>query len=376
MYDCARISATGSNLVAELCYTETIKEMNLAMTSLTLTLPDDWHIHLRDEAALGTTVPDIARWAGRAIVMPNLEEPVRTVSDALAYRQRILAARPPGSHFDPLMTLYLTDSTTAESVAEAAQSEFVQGIKLYPAGATTNSAAGVTALNALYDVIEAMQKHDLPLLIHGEVTDADCDIFDREKAFIDTALMPLTETFPALRIVFEHITTRDAVQFVEAGSDHIAATVTAHHLLYNRNDMLVGGIKPHLFCLPVLKRDQHQLALRQAVTSGHPRFFLGTDSAPHTQHDKESSCGCAGCYTAHAALELYAEVFDEEGSLDKLERFASFNGPDFYRLPRNSSTVILEKVSHEIPTDMPLGSQRLIPLRAGERVQWTLTRQP
>ena len=227
MYDCARISATGSNLVAELCYTASIKETNSTMTSLTLTLPDDWHIHLRDEAALSTTVPDIARWAGRAIVMPNLKEPVRTVGDALAYRQRILAARPPGSHFDPLMTLYLTDSTTAESVAEAAQSEFVQGIKLYPAGATTNSAAGVTALKALYPVIEAMQKHDLPLLIHGEVTDADCDIFDREKAFIDTALMPLTERFPALRIVFEHITTRDAVQFVEAGSDRIAATVTA-----------------------------------------------------------------------------------------------------------------------------------------------------
>jgi dihydroorotase len=274
------------------------------------------------------------------------------------------------------MTLYLTDSTTAESVAEAAQSEFVQGIKLYPAGATTNSAAGVTALKALYPVIEAMQKHDLPLLIHGEVTDADCDIFDREKAFIDTALMPLTATFPELRIVFEHITTRDAVQFVEAGSDHIAATVTAHHLLYNRNDLFVGGIKPHLFCLPVLKRDQHQLALRQAVTSGHPRFFLGTDSAPHTQHDKESSCGCAGCYTAHAALELYAEVFDEEDSLDKLEPFASFNGPDFYQLPRNSGTVTLEKVSQEIPTDLSLGSHRLIPLRAGETVQWTLTRQP
>ena len=376
MYDCARISAIRSNLATELCYTAGIIDKTLNMTSLTLTLPDDWHIHLRDEEALHTTVTDIARWAGRAIVMPNLKAPVRTVSDALAYRQRILAVRPPGSQFEPLMTLYLTDSTTTESVQEAAQSSFVHGIKLYPAGATTNSAAGVTALKALYPVIEAMQKHDLPLLIHGEVTDADCDIFDREKAFIDTALIPLMAAFPALRIVFEHITTRDAVQFIEAGSDRIAATVTAHHLLYNRNDLLVGGIKPHLFCLPVLKRDQHQLALRQAVTSGHPRFFLGTDSAPHTRQDKESSCGCAGCYTAHAALELYAEVFEEDDALDQLERFASFNGPDFYQLPRNSGTVTLEKIPQQIPTDLPLGSQRLVPLRAGERVQWTLTQQP
>ena len=374
MYDCRPISATRSNQAAQLCYTTSNRDTIENMTSLTLTLPDDWHIHLRDEEALPTTVTDIARWAGRAIVMPNLKDPVRTVADALAYRQRILAARPAESCFEPLMTLYLTDSTTVESVAEAAQSPFVQGIKLYPAGATTNSAAGVTALKALYPVIEAMEKHDLPLLIHGEVTDADCDIFDREKAFIDTALIPLTAEFPALRVVFEHITTRDAVQFVEAGSDRIAATVTAHHLLYNRNDLFVGGIKPHLFCLPVLKRDQHQLALRRAVTSGHPRFFLGTDSAPHTRQDKESSCGCAGCYTAHAALELYAEVFDEEHSLDQLERFASFNGPDFYQLPRNSGTVTLEKVSQEIPADLPLGSQRLIPLRAGERVQWTLMR--
>lgn len=376
MYDCARISAIRSNLGTELCYTAGNRDKILYMTSLTLTLPDDWHIHLRDEEALGTTVTDIARWAGRAIVMPNLKDPVRTVSDALAYRQRILAVRPPRSQFEPLMTLYLTDSTSIESVEEAAQSSFVQGIKLYPAGATTNSAAGVTALKALYPVIEAMQKHDLPLLIHGEVTDADCDIFDREKAFIDTALIPLTAAFPALRIVFEHITTRDAVQFIEASSDRIAATVTAHHLLYNRNDLLVGGIKPHLFCLPVLKRDQHQLALRQAVTSGHPRFFLGTDSAPHTRQDKESSCGCAGCYTAHAALELYAEVFEEDGALDQLERFASFNGPDFYQLPRNSGTVTLEKIPQQIPSDLPLGSQRLVPLRAGERVQWTLTQQP
>ena len=374
MYDCRPISATRSNQAAQLCYTTSNRDTIENMTSLTLTLPDDWHIHLRDEEALPTTVTDIARWAGRAIVMPNLKDPVRTVADALAYRQRILAARPAESYFEPLMTLYLTDSTTVESVAEAAQSPFVQGIKLYPAGATTNSAAGVTALKALYPVIEAMEKHDLPLLIHGEVTDADCDIFDREKAFIDTALIPLTAEFPALRVVFEHITTRDAVQFVEAGSDRIAATVTAHHLLYNRNDLFVGGIKPHLFCLPVLKRDQHQLALRRAVTSGHPRFFLGTDSAPHTRQDKESSCGCAGCYTAHAALELYAEVFDEEHSLDQLERFASFNGPDFYQLPRNSGTVTLEKVSQEVPADLPLGSQRLIPLRAGERVQWTLMR--
>lgn len=341
------------------------------MTSLTMTLPDDWHIHLRDGSALAVTVPDIASWAGRAIVMPNLTPPVRNVDDALAYRDRILAHVPAGQSFEPLMTLYLTDDTCASTIADAAASPHVHGVKLYPAGATTNSDAGVTGLEALYPVIEAMQAHDLPLLIHGEVTDHSVDIFDREKAFIDTALIPLTEAFPDLRVVFEHITTADAVQFVETAGDNVAATVTAHHLLYNRNDLLVGGIKPHLFCLPVLKRDLHQTALRAAVTSGNPRFFLGTDSAPHAQTDKESSCGCAGCYTAHAALPLYAEVFEEEDALDRLEAFASFHGPDFYRLPRNSRSITLSRTDQTIPDSFPLGGDRLIPIRAGETVAWT-----
>jgi len=342
------------------------------MTSLELTLPDDWHIHLRDEAALATTVPDIARWAGRAIVMPNLTPPVATTSDALSYRDRILQHVPTGIGFEPLMTLYLTDHTTEAMVAEAAECPHVHGIKLYPAGATTNSDSGVTALQSLYPVFDAMQRHDLPLLIHGEVTDDHVDIFDREKAFIDSALGPIVDAFPALRIVFEHITTADAVQFVQASGDNVAATVTAHHLLYNRNDMLVGGIRPHLFCLPVLKRDKHQSALRQVVTSGHPRFFLGTDSAPHSLGEKESSCGCAGCYTAHAALALYAEVFDEENALDQLERFASFNGPDFYRLPRNTRSVRLTKRAASVPDTLPLGAGTLVPIRAGEQVAWTV----
>ena len=344
------------------------------MTSLTLTLPDDWHIHLRDEATLATTVPDVARWAGRAIVMPNLTPPVLSVADALSYRERILAHVPEGGQFEPLMVLYLTDATSPEMVAEAAESPHVQGIKLYPAGATTNSDAGVTGIEALYPVFEAMERHDLPLLIHGEVTDHHVDIFDREKAFIDLELTSIVSAFPALRIVFEHITTADAVQFVEASSEYVAATVTAHHLLYNRNDMLVGGVRPHLFCLPVLKRDQHQLALRQAVTSGHPRFFLGTDSAPHIRGKKESSCGCAGCYTAHAALELYAEVFDEENALDRLEAFASLNGPDFYRLPRNSSSITLTKDTQPIPAAFRLGNSEVVPIRAGDSVGWTASR--
>ncbi|MDG2460216.1 MAG: dihydroorotase [Luminiphilus sp.] len=343
------------------------------MTSLSLTLPDDWHIHLRDGIALSTTVPDVARWAGRAIVMPNLTPPVLNVADALSYRDRILAQVPAGCSFEPLMTLYLTDHTSKKMVSEAAACPIVHGIKLYPAGATTNSAAGVTTLEALYPVLEAMESCDVPLLIHGEVTREDCDIFDREKAFIDSALVPLVERFPALRVVFEHITTSEAVQFVMGASQHVAATVTAHHLLYNRNDLLVGGVKPHLFCLPVLKRDHHQLALRAAVTSGNSRFFLGTDSAPHTRHDKESSCGCAGCYTAHAALGLYTEVFDEENALDKLEAFASFNGPDFYRLPRNSTSVTLTKQAQAVPEEIPLGQDALIPIRAGDTVGWTVT---
>ena len=354
-----------------LCYTAEFQGI-ADMTSLTLTLPDDWHIHLRDgPAALAVTVPDVARWAGRAIVMPNLAPPVLTVNDAMAYRDRILAHVPVGQSFEPLMTLYLTDDTSASTIADAAASPYVHGVKLYPAGATTNADAGVTGLEALYPVIDAMQTRDLPLLIHGEVTDHSVDIFDREKAFIDTALTPLIEQFPALRVVFEHITTAEAVQFVESAGENTAATVTAHHLLYNRNDLLVSGIKPHLFCLPVLKRDRHQAALRAAVTSGHPRFFLGTDSAPHAQTDKESSCGCAGCDTAHAALPLYAEVFEEENALDRLEAFASFHGPDFYRLPRNTRSITLSQTPQTIPDDFPMGADRLIPIRAGEAVAWT-----
>lgn len=345
------------------------------MTSLTLTLPDDWHIHLRDGAALATTVPDVAQWAGRAIVMPNLTPPVTSVNEALAYRERILAHVPTDNPFDPLMTLYLTDETRSETIAAAAECPFIHGVKLYPAGATTNSAAGVTALDPLYPVLAEMERYDVPLLVHGEVTDPDCDIFDREKAFIDGSLAPIRQEFPELRIVFEHITTEDAVQFVCEAGERTAATITAHHLLYNRNDLLVGGIRPHFFCLPVLKRNRHQQALRDIVASGHSRFFLGTDSAPHAKADKESSCGCAGCYTAHAAMPLYAEVFEEEGALEHLEAFSSFNGADFYQLPRNTGSITLIKSPQSVPTDIPLGDARLVPIRAGEQVNWTVVRQ-
>lgn len=345
------------------------------MTSLTLTLPDDWHIHLRDGAALATTVPDVAQWAGRAIVMPNLTPPVTSVNEALAYRERILAHVPTDNPFDPLMTLYLTDETRSETIAAAAECPFIHGVKLYPAGATTNSAAGVTALDPLYPVLAEMERYDVPLLVHGEVTDPDCDIFDREKAFIDGSLAPIRQEFPELRIVFEHITTEDAVQFVCEAGERTAATITAHHLLYNRNDLLVGGIRPHFFCLPVLKRNRHQQALRDIVASGHSRFFLGTDSAPHAKADKESSCGCAGCYTAHAAMPLYAEVFEAEGALEHLEAFSSFNGADFYQLPRNTGSITLIKSPQSVPTDIPLGDASLVPIRAGEQVNWTVVRR-
>lgn len=345
------------------------------MTSLTLTLPDDWHIHLRDGAALATTVPDVAQWAGRAIVMPNLTPPVTSVNEALAYRERILAHVPTDNPFDPLMTLYLTDETRSETIAAAAECPFIHGVKLYPAGATTNSAAGVTALDPLYPVLAEMERYDVPLLVHGEVTDPDCDIFDREKAFIDGSLAPIRQEFPELRIVFEHITTENAVQFVCEAGERTAATITAHHLLYNRNDLLVGGIRPHFFCLPVLKRNRHQQALRDIVASGHSRFFLGTDSAPHAKADKESSCGCAGCYTAHAAMPLYAEVFEAEGALEHLEAFSSFNGADFYQLPRNTGSITLIKSPQSVPTDIPLGDARLVPIRAGEQVNWTVVRR-
>lgn len=339
---------------------------------LTLLRPDDWHIHLRDGAVLPHTVTDVARQFARAIIMPNLVPPVRTADEAEAYRQRILAARPAGSRFEPLMVLYLTDSTTPDDIRRAKASGFVHAVKLYPAGATTNSASGMTAIDNVFDVLETMAEVGMPLLVHGEVTRGEIDIFDREKYFIDEQLSRVTAKFPTLRVVFEHITTRDAVQFVQAAGANVGATITAHHLLYNRNHMLVGGIRPHLFCLPVLKRNLHQEALLDAATSGNPKFFLGTDSAPHAQHAKEAACGCAGCYTAHAAIELYAEAFEQRQALDKLEPFASHFGPDFYGLPRNTDQITLVREEWEVPTSLPFGEQLVIPLRAGERLHWRL----
>jgi len=339
---------------------------------LTLLRPDDWHIHLRDGAVLPHTVADVARQFARAIIMPNLVPPVRTADEAEAYRQRILAARPAGSRFEPLMVLYLTDSTTPDDIRRAKASGFVHAVKLYPAGATTNSASGVTAIDNVFDVLETMAEVGMPLLVHGEVTRGEIDIFDREKYFIDEQLSRVTAKFPTLRVVFEHITTRDAVQFVQAAGANVGATITAHHLLYNRNHMLVGGIRPHLFCLPVLKRNLHQEALLDAATSGNRKFFLGTDSAPHAQHAKEAACGCAGCYTAHAAIELYAEAFEQRQALDKLEPFASHFGPDFYGLPRNTDQITLVREEWEVPTSLPFGEQLVIPLRAGERLHWRL----
>lgn len=343
------------------------------MKSITITHPDDWHIHLRDGAALSRTVNDVARWARRAVVMPNLVPPVRTVDDANRYRERILAALDESNGgFQPLMTLYLTNETSPEEIARAAESQHVYAVKLYPAGATTNSAAGVNNLEALYPTLAAMEKHDVPLLVHGEVTSTEVDIFDREKQFIDVHLEPLIQEFPALRVVFEHITTADAVSFIIGARQGVAATITPQHLLYNRNDMLVGGIRPHYFCLPILKRNIHQTALRTAATSGNPRFFLGTDSAPHAKHAKESPCGCAGCYSGNAALEMYAEVFEDEGALEQLEGFASFYGADFYGLPRNTDTLTLLQQPTIIPKSLTLGTDPLTPLRAGETLRWQI----
>jgi len=340
------------------------------MDSLAITRPDDWHIHLRDGAALTTTVPHAARLFGRAIVMPNLRHPVTTVLDAIAYRERIMAAVPPGSTFQPLMTLYLTDRTTPAEIALAKESGAVTAVKLYPAGATTNSDSGVTDLEHCYHTLEAMEKHDIPLLIHGEVTDADIDIFDRERVFLERHLMPITQRFPGLRIVLEHITTCDAVQFVEGASPKVAATITAHHLLLERNAMLAGGIRPHLYCLPILKRETHRQALVAAATSGNPKYFLGTDSAPHARPTKETACGCAGIYTAHAAVELYAEVFDRAGALDKLEAFASFHGPDHYKLPRNTDRITLTRGAWTVPGTFAFDGDALVPFRAGAAVEW------
>ncbi len=346
------------------------------MKELTITRPDDWHVHLRDGAALANTCADMARYFGRVIVMPNLTPPVTSVAAAASYRTRILdAMRGLSRRFEPLMTLYLTDQTDAAEIQVAAASDFVHAVKLYPAGATTNSDAGIARLDALFPILAALEEADIPLLIHGEVTDRDIDIFDREKVFIDRHLSPIAERFPGLRVVLEHITTRDAVAFVREAGQNVAATITAHHLLYNRNDMLVGGIRPHFYCLPVLKRNIHQNELCEAATSGNPRFFLGTDSAPHSARAKEAACGCAGVYTGHAALEFYAEVFEQLGALDRLEDFASRFGPDFYRLPRNRDTVTLRKQAWDIPPRLPLGDDALVPLRAGEQVRWRVVNQ-
>lgn len=342
------------------------------MQTLTLIRPDDWHLHLRDHTALRDVVADSASRFARAIIMPNLRPPVTTVAEALAYRARILECLPPETAFEPLMTLYLTDSTSPEEIRRVREEPAVAALKLYPAGATTHSEAGVTSLEAVYPVLEAMEREDVPLLVHGEVTDPVIDIFDREAVFIDRHLAPLADRFPGLRIVLEHVTTRDGVEFVRDSGPRIAATLTAHHLLYNRNALLAGGIRPHFYCLPVLKRESHRQALLGAAASGNPKFFLGTDSAPHPVGQKESACGCAGCYTAHAAIELYAEAFEEAGALHRLEAFASFHGPDFYGLPRNRERIVLERRAWTVPGRLPFGATELVPLRAGENLGWRL----
>ena len=338
---------------------------------ITITRPDDWHLHLRDGAALHTVVPHTAAQFGRAIIMPNLKPPVTTAEQALAYKQRILAAVPAGMSFEPLMTLYLTDKLPPEEIARA-KAAGVVAVKLYPAGATTNSDAGVTDLRKTYQTLEAMQREGVLLLVHGEVTDPAIDLFDREAVFIEQQLAPLRKDFPELKIVMEHITTREAAQYVAEADQFLGATITAHHLLYNRNAIFTGGIRPHYYCLPVLKRETHRQALVAAATSGNARFFLGTDSAPHPAHLKEHATGCAGCYTAHAAIEMYAEAFDAAGALDKLEAFASFNGPDFYSLPRNTGTITLRKESWTPPASFAFGEAELKPLRAGEALPWKL----
>ncbi|MEK0416533.1 MAG: dihydroorotase PyrC [Pseudomonadota bacterium] len=341
------------------------------MNALTLTRPDDWHLHLRDGAALAAVLPHTAAQFGRAVVMPNLKPPITTADQATAYRDRILAALPKGSTFEPLMTLYLTDHTPVEEIARA-KAAGVVALKLYPAGATTHSDAGVTDIRKTYRTLEAMQRHGLLLLVHGEVTDQEVDIFDREAVFIDRVMTPLRKDFPALKVVFEHITTREAAQYVAQSDSFTAATITAHHLLYNRNALFVGGLRPHFYCLPVLKREAHRLALIEAATSGSPKFFLGTDSAPHAAALKEQSVCGAGCFTAPSALELYAEAFEAAGALDRLEGFASFYGPDFYGLPRNGGTVTLRRESWTLPQTLPFGDAWIKPLRAGETLSWRL----
>ncbi len=345
--------------------------MTAAINELIIRQPDDWHIHLRDDAALAVTVPHVARQFARAIIMPNLRPPVTTVEAAQAYRDRILAARPAGSNFDPLMTLYLTDTTSPEDIAKAKASGFVKAVKLYPAGATTNSDAGVTAIEKTYPALAEMAAQGMPLLVHGEVTDPAVDLFDREAAFIEQVLKPLLNKFPDLRVVFEHITTADAAAFVRAAGDRVGATITAHHLLYNRNAIFQGGVRPHYYCLPVLKRERHREALVEAATSGAKQFFLGTDSAPHAKLTKEAACGCAGCYTAGEALEMYATVFDAVGALNRLEGFASLNGPAFYGLPANERKVVLRRAPTVVPAGYPyINGDTLVPLEAGNVLPW------
>jgi dihydroorotase len=342
------------------------------MDRLTFIKPDDWHLHLRDGPALEAVLPHTARQFARAIIMPNLKPPVCTTQQALHYRERILGALPEQSRFEPLMTLYLTDDTPPEEISRAKLSGRVFGVKLYPAGATTHSDAGVTRLSRCFHTLEKMEEVGLPLLIHGESTDPQIDVFDREKAFIEDVLGPLVERFSALKVVLEHITTRDAVQYVEVTGPNVAATITAHHLLMNRNALFMGGMRPHHYCLPVLKREEHREALVEAAISGNAKFFLGTDSAPHARHTKETACGCAGMYTAHAAIELYAIAFEEAGALEKLESFASRFGAQFYGLPLNQDTITLIREEWTVPETLPFGEHQLVPLRAGETIPWKL----
>ncbi len=338
--------------------------------TVTITRPDDWHLHLRDGATLASVLPHTARQFARAIVMPNLRPPVTTTAQALAYRERIMQALPAGMRFEPLMTLYLTDMTSGDEIRRARESGFVHAVKLYPAGATTNSDAGVTDLRKCRQALEAMQEAGMPLLVHGEVTDPEIDIFDREAVFIDRVLTPLRADFPALKVVFEHITTKDAAHYVRDAQGPVAATITAHHLLYNRNEIFRGGIRPHYYCLPVLKREEHRLALVAAAVSGNSRFFLGTDSAPHPKGLKEHACGCAGCYTALHALELYAQAFDRAGALDKLEGFASLHGPAFYGLPVNVGSITIERQEWQVPDELPMGEATVVPLDGGGKLDW------
>ena len=342
------------------------------MDSLTITRPDDWHLHLRDGQAMASVIEDTARRFGRAIVMPNLQPPVRTTQQALDYRERILGELPEGSTFEPLMTLYLTDDTPPEEIGRAKLSGKVHGVKLYPAGATTHSDAGVTRISRCFAALEKMEQYGLPLLIHGEVTDPMVDVFDREKAFVDEVLGNIVERFSDLKIVLEHVTTRDAVQYVEVTGPNVAATITPQHLLLNRNALFLGGIRPHHYCLPILKREEHREALVDAATSGNPKFFLGTDSAPHARGTKEAACGCAGVYSSHAAIELYATAFEEAGALDKLEGFASHFGADFYGLPRNQDTITLLRKAWKVPQTLRFGGEEVVPLRAGETIPWQM----